>query len=330
MECEVAIMGKPDPNYVKNNLPYDQKVAILVTSWMGHKKWWSYTFNSYRQAANYIICAFDNHCNRGNPQDYEYILPPKDIFALADAWVFKHRTYDADKRNGWLWNMVYAQGILSQFDNLEYIFTINGDCCLDKPKGMSKLIKILGDADVMSQASDGSILHTCSCIYRADAFNMIYTYIKNQMKTLKPESYSPEVILAEAVNELGLKEKIAPVQPVFPDDYPVEEWRGVNEFYSAYNQDSTWKRIVGFRNLDAENETKVRERLEPIPAKYFDSRKNFSNGYEQESILKYYETKDRRYLYMFHDFGEDSWYDRRHYTVDFYGDEPIYDKEVKE
>jgi hypothetical protein len=46
-------------------------------------------------------------------------------------------------------------------------------------------------------------------------------------------------------------------------------------------------------------------------------------------VKKYYETGDRRYLYMAWDQNEDSWYDRVYYPIEHYGEEPIIKEEEK-
>jgi hypothetical protein len=52
-------------------------------------------------------------------------FPRPDHLLLAHAWVFKHKTYDNAKREGWFWNLKYAQGVINQFPNLKYVFCVN-------------------------------------------------------------------------------------------------------------------------------------------------------------------------------------------------------------
>jgi hypothetical protein len=130
-------------------------------------------------------------------------------------------------------------------------------------------------------------------------------------------SLSPERMLVESVNVLGLKELKAPEQPLFKD--------GGIDHYSSYNQNSTWKKVVGYRNLGAEHLTAIIEGLEPVNIEYVDFRyfKRIWSG-ESDTMYNYYKTGDRRYLYMAWDRNEDSWHDRLYYPLEHYGNSPIY------
>jgi hypothetical protein len=166
-------------------------------------------------------------------------------------------------------------------------------------------------------------------LFKRDAFAAVTDYFRTAMEKAGPESYSPELLLLEAHEKLGLKLTPTPLSPRFPEF--ITDFAGAVDHYQSYNEDSTWKKILGFRNLCAENDTAGIERLQPLPGKYFDLRNDgeLLPGYERESLLHYYRTGDLRYLYMFWDRDEDSWYDRRIYQVEHYGAQPIYKSEER-
>jgi hypothetical protein len=314
---------------VDNNAPFKSEVAILVTSWMGHLKWLKYTLSSYRATGAFVLLAFDTHLKFDNIQSYEAHFPPPDLLAIPNAIVLKHSTFDADKRNGWMWNFIYGANTLLGFSNFKHILTINSDCAFDRPEGLPELIKLLGDGDYMSQAAQGggeelNSVHTCSMLFKREALIRLADYFTDAMAVAGPESYSPEVLLTKAHKELRLKLTPTPEMPIFPKWH---DFAGAIDDYQSYNEDSTWKKIMGFRNLCAENDTKGIERLPPIPAKYFDFRNGGAllSGYEREALYCYYQTGDLRYLWMHWDRDEDSWYDRRVYPVEHYGPEPVLD-----
>jgi hypothetical protein len=276
-----------------------------------------------------VLLAFDTHLRQDNIQSYEAHFPPTDILAIPNAIVLKHATWDADKRNGWLWNFVYAASLLTSFSNFNHILTINSDCAFDRPQGLPELISLLGDGDYMSQAATGegeelSSVHTCSLLFKREALIRLTDYFRKALADTRPESYSPEVLLTQAHKDLKLKLTSTPEMPMFPDWH---DFKGAVDDYQSYNEDSTWKKVIGFRNLCAENDTKGIERLSPIPAKYFDFRNDGAllSGYEREALYEYYQTGDLRYLWMHWDRDEDSWYDRRVYPAEHYGPEPILD-----
>ena len=159
---------------------------------------------------------------------------------------------------------------------------------------------------------------TCDVVYKPEAFNRVFDYLFDKFKVSIIGSYSPEKSLLEAVKALGLKEKIALKQPMELDGSSVDH-------YSRYNQDSTWKEIVGYRNLSAETMTCLIERLEPVNKEYIDLglMKKIFKGYS-DSLGEYYVTGDRRWLFRAWNHNEDSWYDRVYYPIEHYGDNPIY------
>lgn len=312
-----------------NSEPYKYDTVILVTSHKGHLPWLKNTLKQYRLTNKFVLCAFDHpYIGWDNlaQETMKYSMPRPDHSVLAHAWVFKHSTLDCSKRNGWFWNLRYAQGIINQFPNLKYVFCVNGDCIWDKPEGVDEIIKLLGDGDLMAHASDSSrgspgTLHTASVIYKIEAFNKILEYMTDCMKVPIIGSNSAEVLLRDAVALLKLKEAIAPKQPIYPQD-------GSLDFYCCYNQDSTWKEILGFRNLAAEMETACEERLEPLPKHYLDDYEDYIylSSYERDTICQYYKSGDRRHLYKYWDESADSWWDRRYRDLTFYGKESIYDR----
>jgi len=315
-----------------NSIPYQSNMAIIVTSYVGHLKWLKATLTNYRLSGKFVICAYDlpfYAWSGAAGRDLDSMFPHAGIFLLAHSWVFKHLTYDCDKRNGWFWDVRYAHGIVKQFSNFKYIFCTNGDCILEKPDGLDEIVDILGDGDVMSDAStfDGvnsGNIHTCSVMYKIDAFNAIFDNIAEKMRIPVIGSRSPETCLREAINECGLKEVLAPKQPMYPD----EPYQNQVDHYHSFNQDCTWKEVLGFRNLGAEYNTGLQEQLELPPREYFDLYRDgiYLNNMEKSTLYHYYKTGDRRWLYKAWSEQEGSWYNRLYYPLEHYGKEPIYEK----
>lgn len=314
-----------DLSILYNSLPYETDIAIVVTSHKGHLRWLKATLTNYRLTGAFVILAYDNPFYAWAEKTEEHILksmPNVYHYLLANAVAMKHITYDCDKRNGYFWDVRYAQGIIRNFKNIKYVFVVNGDCIFDKPEGILDVINLLRDTDLMSGQSTENLIHTASVIYKVDAFNAIFDYMAEVMRVPIIGSHSPEVMLREAIVELKLKVKHTEKQPLDPKDKTVD-------MYACYNQDSTWKDLLGFRNLFAEYEVAGNNGFEPIDRKYVDDYKNwiYWNGEERETICKYWETNDRRYLYMFWDRWEESDYNRLYYSLEHYGKEPIYKKD---
>lgn len=304
-----------------NSLPCEADTAIIVTSWMGQLKWLKATLTQYRKSGAFVILAYDNPFYAWSPKiEHEAIrcLPNVQHLLLANSMVMKHITYDGDKRNGWFWDVRYAQGLLKNWPNIKYVYCTNGDCIWDRPEGLSEIKELLGDGDLISGQSDGSIIHTAAVLYKAEAFHRIFDQMAEWMRVAVVGSRSPEGMLREACAKLKINVVHAPLQPLDTD--------GTLDCYSRRGQDSTWRRILGYRNLFAEQEEAWNYGGEPIPKEYLDLYCDciYFSGEEKETICQYYKTGDRRYLYKWWDCGEDSWYNRLYYPLTHYGKEPIY------
>jgi hypothetical protein len=315
----------PRPNYTDlmfnmNSIPYKTDTAIIVTAWLEQLPYMKATLTNYRLTDKFIICAYDPPFS---PWDkigsLDKLLPSRDIWLLPHTWVFKHITYDNSKRNGWFWSVKYAQGIVRQFANIKYIFHVNADCIWEKPEGVDDLIKLITNGDFMAISRERETIHTCAILYRAEVFHAVFDKMVERYSTPVMGSWSPEKTLYETIQQVGAKEIVAPKQPQEPDGSGVDH-------YTRFNQESTWKDIVGYRNLAAEMGTCLIDAKEPINIEYFDTRYSYLLC-TSNILMKYYETRDRRWLYKLWDSNEDSWYNRVNYPIEYYGEKPILEKE---
>lgn len=312
-----------------NSLPCEKELCVIVTAWQGQLKWLKYVLTKYRESGAYVILAYDNPFYAwSGKSSVEMIrsMPNPEHYILSNAVVHKHITYDADKRNGWFWDVRYAQGVIKSFPNIKYVYVTNGDCVCEKPEGFKDIISLLGEDELMAgQQTDNGIIHTATMFFKAEAFHKTLDYMYELMRVPVIGSRSPEGMVKEAVEKLGVRVKRAPKQPLDSSD-------GTVDCYSRYDQDSTWKDLLEFKNLFAIQETMGNDSKEPMDPKYFDLYEDciYFNGEEKETICQYYKTGDRRYLYMWLDRWEDSDYNRLYTLIDYYSKEPIYNKDQDE
>ncbi|HUW49214.1 MAG TPA: hypothetical protein VMW36_10770 [Patescibacteria group bacterium] len=308
-----------------NSIPFEKDAAIIVTSWHGHLPFMKATLTGYRASGKFVVCAYDFPFTPFGNKDLNLLLPAADIWMLAHAWVFKHPTYDTVKREGWFWDIKYGGDICRQYDDFEYIFTVNSDCVWEEPGGVDNLIGMLreGDYDLMSVSAEGHNIHTAAVCWKREAFYQVLDYMTEFHRKPVLGSFSPELTMTLAIRQLNLKELVAPCQPAEPG------MPGAIDHYCRYDQDSTWKQVVGFRNLQAEYYTRAIERLDPLPIRFMDLRyKHHLTTQGQSLLANYYETGDYRWIMKLWDENEDSWYDRLYYPIEYYGKEPIL-KEVE-
>lgn len=305
-----------------NDRPFTTDTAIIVTSWYHHLQWLKHTLASYRKTGGYVVLAYDNsNYIWDNIDDPDYIFsktPRPRHMLLTHAFVMKHKTYDADKRIGWFWNVRYALSIIDKFPNIKYVYCTNGDCILEKPEGLEEIKKMLGDGDFISgQSHPGGTIHTACVLYKVETLRKIMEYMTTRISPMVIAGQSPEGMLRDAVNLMGLKEVFAPEQP--------RDANGDIDWYCTTNSPSTWKSVLGFRNLYAEQEYRTNNRLELLNPKYLDNFHNwvYYNDPERAMMCKYYETLDRRWLYMWWDRNCNSVEDRIYHPLEHYGTEPI-------
>ena len=318
-ECEYTWN---DLEFNMNSFPLQADTAIIVTSYAGQLGWLKATLTAYRKTGAYVILAYDNTTyiwNNVDDADYMLHMFPRPIHhLLAHATVFKHKTYDADKRTGWFWDVWYAKAIISNLPNIKYVYCTNGDCIIDRPEGLKELPAILADGDLMSgQSEPGRTFHTADMFFKKEAFVRVLDYMTNRMKHSVMASQSPETLMNDAIVELNLKETLVK-QPL--------DSKGDVDYYGKEDADSTWKEVLGFKNLYHSLEYRENNGLEPLDAKYFDPYKDwmYFRAEWRQSLCKYFETKDRRYLMQWWDMGKDSDYDRKYLPLEAYGNEPIY------
>ena len=306
-----------------NSVPCQTDTAIIVTSWFGQLKWLKYVLAKYRESGAFVILAFDNPFYPwGGKNNFEMVrcMPNVNHYILANSVVHKHITYDADKRNGWFWDVRYAQGIIKQFSNIKYVYVTNGDCVCERPEGFKDIVNLLGDSELVAGQSRDGVVHTADMFFKVEAFHKTFDYMAEMFRVPVIGSRSPEGSLWEAITNTGVKLMHAPEQPLDTD--------GTVDCYSRYDQSSTWKKLLGYKNLYAIQETIWNNGGEPLDKKYFDDYMDwiYFSGDERETICRYWETGDRRYLYQYWDRGEESDYNRLYYPLEHYGKEPIYER----
>jgi hypothetical protein len=297
----------------ENVFPTKAKIGMVFTSHSSHLPFMKYALEKFREIDDmYVIGAYDPRTTNPHHETLMY-LPRPNMWHLAHAWVFRHSTWTGfPKRHGWIWLQMYASSILKRFENIEYIFTGNGDCVWDKPEGVYELIDLLGDNDFMSGQSwtrhtdNFDFIHTCTVMFKRDAYFHFMDYIYD--KILNPNSkeldglnqpetagLNPESMINRWSRNNDIKWEHAPIQPYNKEGH---------DMYCEEGSESTWKNIIGFRNLGAEINYRCHHGMEPLDPKYFDltlDPKLYFNDHVKNTLHKYYTTGDERYLRMWHD-----------------------------
>jgi hypothetical protein len=295
-----------------NLFPLNAKIGLIFTCHMGHMPYMKYALQQYRKIEDmFIVGAYDSRIVTPDT-DKRRGFPFPDIWYLAHMWFTKHYTWGGHhKRHGWIWLQIYASSILRQYKNIKYIFTANGDCVWDRPEGVNEIIEMLGDNDFMSGQSqtretDGwEFIHTCSMVFKRDAYFDFIDFILDMMPDSSTVSFSPEYLIQLWTKEHNIKWDHAPVQPY----YTTGEFKGRHDTYCEEGGPSTWRDVLGFRNLESEKNWLCSKHKEPLDVKYFDLRdiKLYYRDHDKNTLVNYYLTGDERYIRM--------WWDQDPYEV---------------
>jgi len=259
------------------------KVGIIVPACSNHLKFLKACLESCSATGYYILVAYDNPFFDKNHKT-ELRMPSAETFMLADTFLMKHKTWGGGVGIPHAWNMFYGLKLLHSL-GFEYLFNLNGDCILEKPENFPKLIEMLGDADIIAceYIPEKKYCGTMAWLCKMEMALSVWTLYIEKL-------YHFNIGNAERRMGEWLFENKAKVVPVVN---PTEA-----HFKPPGSQDATFRTLLGLRHLHAEHKVRKTLKMEPIERKYFDFGPNniFMSGYDQQTLMKYWETGDRKFL----------------------------------
>lgn len=262
---------------------WHNSIGVLVTAHHGQLLFLESCLKSI-QGLGWIILLYDNP-----EQHYDTNMPKERHYKLVDQFLMKHITKEIPGPTyPQFWH--YRHGVdLLMSTKAEYIFTIGADCILERPEGISEIIKLLGDGDIMACSTKNDLRHkevfcgTKSFIAKKQAFYKSVNYLQELWIPFK-DIGNMETRFGMAIRDLKLNEVIVPKLPL------------EDQFAHSYNENGecidrgTWGEILGFRHLAGEHKIRKLKKIIPIEEKYFD--KEYLSGQERDILTKYWETKN--------------------------------------
>lgn len=260
------------------------KIGVIVPSHVNSVKFLRACLESC-QDIGFIILAYDNPFH-SQSLSVEKRMPSSRALMLADMVIMKHKTWASGVGVPHVWNVFYA---IKQLQSLgfEYIFNLNGDCILEKPEKFPEMVEMLGDADIISSEFYPERKYLGSMCWLAKIEPMVKFWENYVQKLYHFNIGNCEARLGRFYMENGYK--IVSVENSWePQMKPHLEKEQIGTFYKTF----------GLRHLHAEHKVRRALRMEPVEEKYFDKGENniFLSGFEQQTLLKYWETKDRTFL----------------------------------
>jgi len=255
----------------------NKDIAIIIPTYCGQKPWLRACLESVKKLGYFVLLAYDNHF--WSKQTVGHIFPSPKVMMMADAMSMKHQTHITNLGISYLWDMLYGLRLLRGF-GFPYVFSINGDCIMEKPENFPQIIEMMGDADII--CCEYTPEHrSCGTFAMLAKMDMFCGYFDQFVQEQFVHKGSLEKMLYAYIEENNYK--IAPV-------------KNSAHKYKMPDHNADWSRIVGLRHLHAEHVVRREDRLLPVEQEYFDFGKQFENIKEDSPLHKYYKTGDIQHL----------------------------------
>jgi hypothetical protein len=255
----------------------NKDIAVIVPTYWGQKPWLRACLESLRKLGYFILLAYDNHF--WAKQTTGHMFPSCEVMQMADAVSMKHKTLLPNLGISYLWDQLYGLRLLKGF-GFPYVLSINGDCIMEKPENFPKIVKLLGDADIICSeyVVEREYCGTVAMLAKTDMF---LAYFDEFLKEFMAHKWTLEKRLYKYIHDNGYK--CVPV-------------RNSAHNYKMPDPNATWCKKVGLRHLHAEQMIRKQERLLPVEKKFFDFGENFDNIPKDGPLHRYYMTDDPKHL----------------------------------
>ena len=257
----------------------NKKVAIIIPTHLGHKFWLKPCLESCKKTGYFIMVVYDNPFWK--VKENSRAFPSSKVMALADSVVIKHRTYRRAVGICHYWNMIYGLKVLKGL-GFTHVFSMNGDCIIEKPENFETIIEMLGDKDLFPNQHIPEQRY-CGTMGWVGKVGVMLDFFLRYLEEAYMYSRTTEGRLWHYVQEKKLRLEI-----------PVN----CEQNYRLPSP-GTWYDVLGFRHLHAEHKVRKRDKLPPLEKKYYDfSAPNdiFLNAGEYGLLNKYWETGDEKFV----------------------------------
>lgn len=258
------------------------ELGVLVETYTGHRRFLKPCLLSVRELrAPHIVCSYCHDLDSSKRLSITDVFPHYDVLQLADSAVLA----DFGQRvNGWLWLQKSGLALIERggkdIPRPKYVFAIEGDCIITRPKGIHELQNVL-DAEgtdlICSEYIPGQAAGAVSYLAKLDAIiPIIDLMIKDAYVSHAPDGSAYGNIegrFAKAIQQLGFKcSKVNnPVHSQF-----------------SYGYRGTWGDCLGFKHLHGMEKWRQSVHHKPLPREWYDTR-YLSHG-ELEILQKFWDT----------------------------------------
>jgi len=261
----------------------NKDTCIIVPTHFYHSVWLRACLESLKPLGYYTICLYDNPFFEQNHTPTSR-MPSTQTFMLMDQMIMKPKTWFSGVAAPHYWNMYLGMKMVHAL-GFKWVFSINGDCILEKPENFYMLQDMIKnkDADGIScEHHSGSYFGTLAYLIKVEpAVTMWENIFKRIFEYNSGNAEGRMGILAKKLNL-----NIVPVEN--PEDH----------HFKPPGVLGTFRKTIGLRHLHAEHKVRKALKIEPVEEKYFEKGpgNQFLNHHERLTLAKYWETKDKSYL----------------------------------
>jgi len=273
-------------NNLKDQVKIDKlnkEVGIIVPSHFYQAVWLGACLRSCQATGYFTLLAYDNPFF-DKKQQVQLRMPSAQTIMEADEIVIKHKSWGSGVGIPHSWNMYYGLHMMQSL-GFKYVYNINGDCIMEKPEGVDKLLNMLKekDADIIScEYHPGRYLGTMAWVCKMDV--AVKMWDMNLERMYQFNYGNAEARMGLFAKNLGLK--VISVEN--PEDH----------HFKPPGVKGTFRKILGLRHLHAEHKVRKMLKMKPVDQKYFEIGKDniYLNTHEQNTLIPYWKTGDKSHL----------------------------------
>jgi len=249
---------------------YLKEMGILLTSHPGNRGFLKASVESHAATRLWVTLAYDNYFDPERKDIlWDQVMPSREVIDQVNCLVMGPHQKWGGVLYPYFWLLELG---LSAMKDFKYIYSANGDCIIEKPDGIFKLLDIMKeqDADFIAagwwdEPGSRPIFNSTGFIGRTEAVQAMMKHFKDGFIPLKAyertcQDYGNcEGRMGRAIKDLGLK--------VVTVENPKNE-----QMHEKGH--GAWYDVAGFRHTHAEHGWwwKFKDTMVPPEVKYYDEK----------------------------------------------------------
>jgi hypothetical protein len=262
------------------------KLGVLINTHVRHRKFMRKVFESmHALKPAYMVCAYN--CNESPTADhtFEQMLPAMDMYDKVDRWTLMVK----NKLTGsWCW-LVHDGVQLMEAQDLDYIYSTEGDCIVQNPEGLQYFIDRL-------EKEGGDIV----CCEKKGRWDVNDCYV-GTTSFLAKKGILPKVT-KKMMDDINAGRDISGAEGRFATAILETQTKILdvrNPFTPHFSEGDRgeWGDVLGFTHLHGEEKVRMAKHILPFPIEFYDLR--FVADDERQAFTEFKKLGDTAVLYRY-------------------------------